>query len=534
VPLKSGKTIVPDPNAIRFIGDALERAYTELLRLGYAVEPATQWPLYVDFVDYGAKGAHALAERSKSGLPFSRIHFNSHSLGAIASGDAAARREVWISAAHELFHVVQYYYTGSLLRNWEFNWLLEATSTWLESRFAPRGYLPGKYPENRFVCLHGLAPAAGSDLAATRQHGYGMAPLIFHIEREKGVEGVRRLWEGIQRGEAPIVALRGVLGDDTRTWWHVFIAQQAAGTYYGNETPAWSSSWFRAGDLVVDRLEGLKHTFDTPESTSYRNYTAKTFRVLLGKRRGSGGITGDVALTPGRLEISLDRKDNRLGNGPPMIHVFRYLGGQKTLLASGVGPLEIPNVHRLAGSTLGIVVSFASVDPADAAGRHFTTIPLTIVGKPEQEREPIVGLWSRAHVVGKGSRAKVAGTIQGDRELTIDVARVPGTDPPLYEGRIVSYGKWYGPQHYKERLLREHLYDRGEAFIRFEAIPGTENKYGPRFKVEQKSPPVNRKRPRRLPGHRDHWRYKGRTRVAIQPEIGKLKLGGGIQPWVRP
>jgi hypothetical protein len=92
-----------------------------------------------------------------------------------------------VTAAHEFFHAIQFGYDAS-----EDRWLMEATATWVEERFAD------DIDDNRQYLRHGQLrrPRVPLDeFDAFRQNSYGNWLFFELLSRRYGVDVVRRVWE---------------------------------------------------------------------------------------------------------------------------------------------------------------------------------------------------------------------------------------------------------------------------------------------------------------------------------------------------
>jgi hypothetical protein len=373
--LLTGPAAVRDklPALAQHLEDALAKYKNEF---GFNVS-ARDWnmhPLAVSIVDLGngADGTPSEAEATPNwGLNSMSIQFSPYLL--LNRDDNYVRR----TAAHELFHIVQFFYDP---RNFISRrgrvphlWWNEATATYMERYFAdePDEYVPDPVSNNFMLTFDGYAhqvaqPADGEGLAESA-YGYAMANFAYHFVRRNGDDprSIRATYEKILHHATALDAI------------------QRSDADYPNSIVF--STFFP--ELVMQNLfhdrnqaNALRTFIAKPRRTVVlKQATQRGLRFPVAKQRFLGASLGIITFEPPLLNVaSSDKLGFQLQADPqgrnllsvvsytPSTKQFEILGHATADSASGTDRLILPDAtaHVKADRWLFPVVStFSRVEP---------------------------------------------------------------------------------------------------------------------------------------------------------------------------
>ncbi|MFH1121239.1 MAG: hypothetical protein V1775_15575 [Bacteroidota bacterium] len=208
----------------------LDEAYTMIQSgdLAFSYARRTNWPVKVNFkkLDNSTFGNFVA---SKWGNNYGFLEFN--------SDKAQDLPELRITAGHEFFHLIQALYDPrsgfvKAISAPTHLWLEEASSVWLEERFANT---PGYCSPIRNG--HQLAPFEGMEDGAVgnqTNHGYGMSALIKYIESKFGIEQLAKIFGSIFANQSVIQAIDNNVPEPLATFYPDFINEYILGNIYSD------------------------------------------------------------------------------------------------------------------------------------------------------------------------------------------------------------------------------------------------------------------------------------------------------------
>jgi hypothetical protein len=200
-----------------------------------------------------------------------------------------------VTAAHEFFHAIQFGYDYK-----EDAWLMEATATWMEERFADsvndnRQYLPYGQVGRPDVPLDTFSLSGFSQ--------YGNWPFFEYLSSRFGVGTIRQIWT--QAGQFPggghlysAQALAAVLG--AHGGLPDVFTRYAAGNFMPGRTYDEGSQWPRSAQPAADQKQTVDAGTTAPASLSVRHLASRN--VVL---RPASDLTGQGW----RAVISIDGPD---------------------------------------------------------------------------------------------------------------------------------------------------------------------------------------------------------------------------------
>jgi len=281
-----------------------------------------------------------------------------------------------VTAAHEFFHAVQFAYDYQ-----EDQWLMEATATWMEERFADG------VNDNRQYLKYGQVNRPAGPLDYFDPQGfnqYGNWPFFEYLSSHYGLKTVRQIWT--KAAEAPdrrggglystqavdaVLARHGGFPEVFTTY--------AAGNVESGRTYAEGRHWPKA---AITRTWTLQQDAATAQHTFTVRHMASRNAVL------KPGSSLDGAGWKGRITI-----DGPVADSQPRAYVvIRRTHGEDIreaipLDASGHGELTFPfgtqNVHRVALSLVNASTRFdcrqqttysCSGDPVDDHDQFDVTV----------------------------------------------------------------------------------------------------------------------------------------------------------------
>ena len=251
-----------------------------------------------------------------------------------------------VTAAHEFFHAIQFAYDVN-----EDHWIMEATATWMEERFADgandnRQYLPYGQLANPEAPLDTFAFSSSAQ--------YGNWIFFERLSDKFGIDVVRSIWHDLAAftgapDQFSVQAVSTVLANRGSSLASAYASFAGANTVPGKSYPEGA---FYQPTPLVSTLE----LSEASPSTGTQN------RVLQHLTSASYAVTPGAGLTdPGwQLSLSFDLPDTVTGSGVNVIvaHSDGTLG--RTVVAldpTGAGTLVVP---FSAASITGVTVSLAN------------------------------------------------------------------------------------------------------------------------------------------------------------------------------
>ena len=187
-----------------------------------------------------------------------------------------------VTAAHEFFHAVQFAYDAS-----EDSWLMEATATWMEERYAD------SINDNRQYLPYGQVKRPGSPLDfanSTSFNQYGNWPFFEYLSTHFGNRVVRAIWNqaGAFKGAPDLYSTRAIkkVLRDHGGFVRVFRAYAAGNTIPARTYPegaAWPSAAI-AKRLTLSRSHKLGSASFTIDHLASANASVKPDTSLEGRQ----------------------------------------------------------------------------------------------------------------------------------------------------------------------------------------------------------------------------------------------------------
>lgn len=216
-----------------------------------------------------------------------------------------------VTAAHEFFHAVQFAYDAS-----EDSWMMEATATWMEERYADN------INDNRQYLPYGQVKRPGSPLdfsSSTSYNQYGNWPFFEYLSTHYGNRIVRAIWnQAAAFKSAPDLystqAIRKVLSDHGGLA-RVFRAYAAGNTVPAHTYPegaAWPSAAI-AKRLTLSRSHRLGSASFSIDHLASANTTVKPDTSLGGPRwRARISVDGPVRRTSPAAYLTIRKRHGKI------------------------------------------------------------------------------------------------------------------------------------------------------------------------------------------------------------------------------
>ena len=227
------------------IGDHFETAFTKCKTMGFSY-PVRQWPANVltKTLKTGLGGYYSYKNSEPNGkntvTDAELISFINHGQFTINSNLLTDDLELRTTCGHEFLHLVQNLYEFSSPNiEIEQNWLSEATSVWIEGKYANNeNYVSSSITNREFYPFVGWQYTA-SNRSHARQ-GYGLSVIIKEIADKYGDSTIVKIFEKIKSGTLPnnavdpVDAVLSVIDEPVSTFWHRVLGDYVLGHYYNN------------------------------------------------------------------------------------------------------------------------------------------------------------------------------------------------------------------------------------------------------------------------------------------------------------
>lgn len=275
------------------------------------------WVDLVDQTDYRASAYCALdndfAEFPKPGVPSLRV-----------------------TAAHEFFHAIQFAYDS-----YEDGWVMEATATWMEERFAD------DVNDNRNYLASGQLGDPGLSLDRWGGNSYGNWVFFELLSQLHGVGAMKALWgrmdsaHGAARNQYSTQAIRTFLASKKMPF-PKFYARFAAGNLIPNRTYSEGAAYRPAPITAGYKLtSGTKST--GKRSPRVNHLTSKSYRFVAGASlRGRWRLKVNVDLpapgTGSAAYLIVHRRDGSKAHKPVTLNRYgnatAYVGFSRSTVAA--------------------------------------------------------------------------------------------------------------------------------------------------------------------------------------------------------
>jgi hypothetical protein len=338
------------PLGVSNLAKYFEDAYDKVKSMGYDYSRRTKWPIKVELKqNFGLYGAYSA---SPLGINSDFIEIKA----SIINEDETAK----VTAAHEFFHFAQAMYepftqfnrgvdmiidygTSQVSSSNKFKpkqlWLDEASACWIETKFASSSdftsasYEPAVYQ----MPFEGYSETVNGDPAS---YGYGMFPFIKYLADKEGEQVVNKAYKEIYKSAHPITALSLASNTNISEHWHTFIKELCEGKVISSQGVLQFKAL--AGETEV-KITELVETEKTINST-LNELSAKIYFFPL-------EFTASDEVIP--LNFSIQ-------NGA--ISVFKFAGGQVTLLGHSNSQVTLGNINQLRKENARIYVVHSIAD----------------------------------------------------------------------------------------------------------------------------------------------------------------------------
>ncbi len=231
-----------------------------------------------------------------------------------------------VTAAHEFFHAIQFNYDYG-----EDPWLMEATATWMEERYAD------DVNDNRSYLPYGQLKRPGTPLDAFQGGGlaqYGNWIFFERLTDTYGRSAVRSIWNRLDasKGKTDDYSIQGVSKflASKKTSFATFYAGFAAGNLFPGKTYTEGTQGYPRAPYVSSYALGNNSRNVSRKTYTLAHQTTKSFSFA-----PNGGLTGSK-----RLKITINAPDKSSGSAAFVI--VQHTNGSLTrknvpLSGSGAG-----------------------------------------------------------------------------------------------------------------------------------------------------------------------------------------------------
>lgn len=173
-----------------------------------------------------------------------------------------------LTAAHELFHLVQSYYDPREIQVLpsEFWWVEEATAVLMERKAAsdPNTYLSEVLKTHAYAPLEGLV--AGLAKNGAEHHGYGMSSMFKYLTDMHGEEFLLKVFQQRYTNGVPSwSAIKASLnGQDYSEWYGTFIKMLLQGGIYDDQDFMTMLFQYTEAKWAIDNVNQKSKTFTLP------------------------------------------------------------------------------------------------------------------------------------------------------------------------------------------------------------------------------------------------------------------------------
>jgi len=236
-----------------------------------------------------------------------------------------------VTAAHEFFHAIQFNYDA-----WEDSWIMEATATWMEERYADAVNDNRQYLSDS----HMAKPTTPLDRFSANGEQYGNWTFIERLSKVYGIDIVKKLWLRLDaspagpdafslQGVSQVIAARG---STFRNFYAAFAAANILPAKFYEEGSAWApfaspitrnwtlAPWKRS---VTGKQTALAHL-------TSRNYGFVPASSMKGTWYLTIKVDGPAAITGSAAQVLIIRRNGTVTSKPV------------TLSNAGDGRLRVP------------------------------------------------------------------------------------------------------------------------------------------------------------------------------------------------
>jgi len=268
------------------MGEHFETAYSTCHTMGFSYAARTSWPVNVLTKPLGTLlyGSYSYKISSPNGKTTvtnaelrSFINRGKFTINLNILSDDLKLRTV---CGHEFLHLVQNLYEFSAPNiEQEQNWLKEATSVWIEDKFANvTDYVSSIIPGRELYLFDGWQikqPKPNNYETSHAETGYGLSVIIKALEDRYGETVVVKLFEKIKSGILPnnpvdpVDAILSVLNEPVSTFWHGVLSSYVLGQYYNSNVnfrflDTSDADWYLPGavyyePVIIDKDFTIKH-----------------------------------------------------------------------------------------------------------------------------------------------------------------------------------------------------------------------------------------------------------------------------------
>ena len=276
------------------MGEAFEKDYDKCLAMGFSLSGR----------DFLINKATVLAKPLKPGLGGFYTHSGHPSMTdqhlkswiidgkfTINLGILSDNLKLTTTCGHEFLHLIQNLYEFSA--PWiepEQNWIMEATSVWIEEKYANvPNYVSSTLNYREMYPFDGWQ-YAGNGYA---EQGYGLTVIIKDIAERYGDDAIVKIFEKIKAGILPsnavdpVDAVFSILTEPVGNFWHGVLGAYVLGHYYNNQVnfrflddPNRYSSWNKVVYSGTDTIDPMNNKIIFKKN--YHDLSGKLFKVLPG------------------------------------------------------------------------------------------------------------------------------------------------------------------------------------------------------------------------------------------------------------
>ncbi|MFC1593440.1 hypothetical protein ACFL3O_00720 [Candidatus Neomarinimicrobiota bacterium] len=360
------------------MGEHFETAYTTCQEMGFEY-PMRQWPANVlaKKLIAGRNGFYTSKGNDEKMTDADLISWINKGDFTINLNLLSDNLQLGATCGHEFLHLVQNLYEFSPIVESEQDWLMEATSVWVEDKYT--NWVSTMLDNREFYPFDGWQYTDSGRKYA--EQGYGLSVIIKEIADKYGDKAIIDIFKKIQAGTLPsdavdpVDAVLSVLEEPVSEFWHRILGNYVLGHYYDN----------LVNFEFLDKPENYSGTFTIDaglgkqsRSSEYHDLSGKLFKVK-----------------PGDLS-SLDKVPLSFTVSDPInsgILVCKYKQGSEIDIIGdilgGSGQITIGDVKPLfeAGYELVVMVSNSTHDK-NANYQGTNDVELTIeIKEPENQIE---------------------------------------------------------------------------------------------------------------------------------------------------
>ena len=240
----------------------MEEAYETIANLGFSYTARSLWPFRVELKELDNTGGYHVDHWMGINLDYIELNVK----------DLSSPEEMKVTAGHEFFHFAQTCYNASKSTLW----LDEASSTWIEAKFAPQPgtYYAPNHDRYKFAPYGGMV--SNMDTSSATHHGYGMAGMIKYLATLHDESIVYNLYDKIFAGKDVMTAISESAGVPSG-WYTDFLNGYALGNIYSDHN-VYGLKSRGSGEMKTQNNygQGIEQNFPA----SYSDLSAKSFHVI--------------------------------------------------------------------------------------------------------------------------------------------------------------------------------------------------------------------------------------------------------------